>query len=88
MLNIKLLVTFQRWTNYDYLLIKGQNTITYDCIKQMGFNDEAKYFTVQELSWFLLVDPKTKRHILVKMHSSKMTVQNTLMSSYRINLRQ
>jgi len=53
----------------DYVTIysiKGRPTITYDIIQQMGFNDKTDYFTCHEFSWFILIDPKTARHILVK----------------------
>ena len=46
--------------------IGDQRTITYDAIKQMGFNDQSDIFVCQELSWFLLIDPLTTRHILVR----------------------
>lgn len=46
--------------------IKDQPAITIDIIKKMGFNDKADYFTSQELSWFLLIDPNTAENILVK----------------------
>ena len=46
--------------------IKGQNVITYDSIIQMGYNDNAKSFVAKEFSWYLLIDPKTARNILVK----------------------
>ena len=32
----------------------------------MGYNDNAKSFVAQELSWYLWIDPKTARTILVK----------------------
>ncbi|MBO4373247.1 MAG: hypothetical protein J5826_09965, partial [Bacteroidales bacterium] len=46
--------------------IKDQPAISTDIIKKMGFNDEADYFTSQEFSWFLLIDPNTAKHIIVK----------------------
>ena len=57
--------------------IKDTPTITYDTIRQMGFNDKTDYFTCQEFSWFLLIDPKSARHVLVKNALDKIDCKKT-----------
>lgn len=46
--------------------LKDQHPITYEDIRQLGFNDQCTAFTIRELSWFLMIDPTTMRHIIVK----------------------
>lgn len=46
--------------------LKDMPIITYDYIRQMGFDDETDSITVQELSWFMMINPTNSRFILVK----------------------
>lgn len=46
--------------------IKGEEPLSNETILSKGFNDRAYMIHVNEVSWFVLMDPHSTRHIVVK----------------------
>jgi hypothetical protein len=46
--------------------IKGDESLSNETILLKGFNDKVYMLNVNEISWFVLMDPNSTRHIVVK----------------------